>query len=125
MPWWVLPSLEHLVPSNRGFSLIETLAAIVLLEVAILGLAGALSSGERLVTRGRVATRTALQGRDLMARMARSDTVCPAPAGTRTVAGATATWLTGASPSLRQVVVVVTPSRTAVAESIATVVRCP
>ena len=113
------------MPTSHGFSLIETLIAVVLLELAVLGLAGALSSGERLVTRGRIATRAALQGRDLLARIARSDTVCPVTPGVRITAGATASWVTGSSPSLRHVTVVVTPAPPAMAESIAAVVRCP
>ncbi len=64
--------------SRTGFTLIDTLVAVLVLEVALLGLAGVLSSGERLLARGRLATRAAVRGRDLLARVARSDSVCAA-----------------------------------------------
>ena len=77
------------MPSHHGFTLIDTLIALVVLEVALLGLAGALGSGERLLARGRMATRAAVQGRELLARVARSDSVCGTPSGSRAFPGAT------------------------------------
>ena len=113
------------MPSRHGFTLIDTLIALVLLEAALLGMAGALSSGERLLARGRLATRAAVQGRDLLARVGRSDTVCAAPSGSRTVPGARVEWAPEASPSLRRVTVLIQRAAPGVAESLGTVVRCP
>ena len=110
---------------RAGFTLIDTLIAIVLLEVALLGLAGALSSGERLLARGRLATRAAAQARDLLARIARSDTVCAATTGTRVFPGARVTWSPDASPSLRRVTALIDRASPAAVESVATVVHCP
>lgn len=109
---------------RAGFTLIDTLIAILVLEVALLGLAGALGSGERLLARGRLATRAAVQGRDLLARLARSDSVCAAPSGTRVFAGARVTWALDASLSLRRVTALIDRISAAAAESVATVVRC-
>ena len=111
--------------SRHGFTLIDTLIALVLLELALLGVAGALGSGERLLTRGRMATRAAVRGRDLLARIARSDSVCGAPSGSRAFPGATVGWTLDGSPSLRRVTAVVERATPAAAESLATVVRCP
>jgi Tfp pilus assembly protein PilV len=111
--------------SRHGFTLIDTLIALVLLEVALLGMAGALGSGERLLTRGRLATRAAVQGRDLLARIARSDSVCSAPSGTRTLPGASVAWALDGSPSLRRVTVLIERASPSPADSLATVVRCP
>ena len=113
------------MPHHTGFTLFDTLIAIVLLEVALLGLAGALSSGERLLARGRLATRAATQGRDLLARIARSDTVCAAAAGARTFPGASTTWAPDATPSLRRVTAVIDRAGLAAPESLATVLHCP
>ena len=113
------------MPSRHGFTLIDTLIALVVLEVALLGLAGALRSGERLLARGRMATRAAVQGRELLARIARSDSVCDAPSGSRTFTGATVLWTPDASPSLRRVTALIERTAPANPESVATVVRCP
>lgn len=110
---------------RAGFTLIDTLIAVVLLEVALLGLAGALGSGERLLARGRQATRAAAQSRDLLARIARRDTVCGATTGIRAFPGATVTWSPDVSPSLRRVTVLIARTSPAAAESVATMVQCP
>lgn len=110
--------------SRAGFTLIDTLVAVLVLEMALLGLAGALSSGERLLARGRLATRAAVRGRDLLARVARSDSVCTVTSGSRTFTGARVTWAPDASPSLRRVTVLIDRPSPAAAESVATVVRC-
>lgn len=110
--------------SRLGFTLIDTLIALLLLEVALLGMAGALGSGERLLTRGRMATRAAVQGRDLLARVGRSDSVCAAVSGSRSYPGARVSWAPDASASLRRVTALIERPG-AVAESLATVVRCP
>ena len=110
--------------SRTGFTLIDTLVALLVLEVALLGLAGALSQGERLLARGRLATRAAVQGRDLLARVARRDSVCAATSGSRSFTGARVTWAPDISPSLRRVTVLVDRPSPAAAESIATLVRC-
>jgi len=111
--------------SRLGFTLIDTLIALVVLELALLGMAGTLGSGERLLARGRMATRAALQGRELVARVARSDSVCAAPSGSRAFPGATVGWMPGASPSLRRVTALIERAAPAGPESLATVVRCP
>ena len=113
------------MPSRAGFTLIDILIAIMLLEVALLGLAGALAQGERLLARGRQATRAAVQGRDLLARVARSDTVCAAATGTRAYAGARLDWTSDASPALRQVTALIERANPAATESLATLVYCP
>ena len=110
--------------SRAGFTLIDTLIAIVLLEVALLGLAGALSSGEHLLARGRQATRAAAKSRDLLARIARSDSVCAGASGSRAVAGARVTWAPDASSSLRRVTVLIDSVGRVATESVATVVHC-
>ena len=109
---------------RSGFTLVDTLFAIVLLEVALLGLAGALASGERLLARGRLATRAAERGRELLARIARTDTVCAAASGARPFQGARITWSTGPSPGLRQVTAIIDLGPAA-PESLGTVVHCP
>ena len=111
--------------SHHGFTLIDTLIALVVLELALLGLAGALSSGERMLARGRMATRAALQGRELLARVARSDSVCGTLSGARTFPGATVGWTPDASPSLRRVTALIERTAPASPESLATVVHCP
>lgn len=111
--------------SRNGFTLFDTLLAMLLLDVALLGLAGALSSGERLLARGRLATRAATQGRDLLARIARSDSVCAAASGSRAFPGARVVWAEDGSPSLRRVTALVERAAAARAESLATVVHCP
>ena len=111
--------------SRDGFTLIDSLVAIVLLELALLGLAGALAQGERLLAHGRMATRAAVQGRELLARMARSDTVCAAPGGSRTFPGASVTWTPDASATLRRVTALIERANPAATESLATVVHCP
>ena len=111
--------------SRRGFTLIDTLIALMLLELALLGMAGALGSVERLLTRGRLATRAAVQGRDLLARIARRDTVCASPSGTRAFPGASVGWGPDAPPSLRRVTVLIERAAPAPAETLATVVHCP
>lgn len=110
---------------RAGFTLIDTLIAVLVLEVALLGLAGALSSGERLLARGRIATRSAMQGRALLARLARSDSVCVATSGMRVFTGARVLWAPDASPTLRRVTVLIDRPGAETAESVATVVRCP
>ena len=109
---------------RAGFTLIDTLIALLVLEVALLGLAGALSSGERLLARGRLATRAAAQGRDLLARVARSDSVCAALSGARAflAPGSPGHWMH--RRRLRRVVVLIDRPSPAAAESVATVVRC-
>jgi Tfp pilus assembly protein PilV len=109
---------------RAGFTLIDTLIALLVLEVALLGLAGTLSSGERLLARGRLATRAAAQGRDLLARVARRDSVCAALSGVRVFPGARVTWAPDASPTLRRVIVLIDRPSPVAVESIATVVRC-
>jgi Tfp pilus assembly protein PilV len=111
--------------SRAGFTIIDTLTALLVLEMALLGLAGVLSSGERLLTRGRQATRAAAQGRELLARMARSDSVCAAPSGSRSYPGARVNWTPDASPSLRRVTALIEREGPMAVESLATVVRCP
>jgi Tfp pilus assembly protein PilV len=111
--------------ARTGFTLIDTLIAIVLLEVALLGLAGALAQGERLLARGRLATRAAAQGRDLLARVAQADSVCAAPTGARAFPGAQVSWSPDTSPSLRRVLVIIERVTPPTAESLATVVHCP
>lgn len=111
--------------TRRGFTLIDTLIALVLLEMALLGMAGALGSGQRLLTRGRMATRAAVQGRDLLARVGRSDTVCVTPSGFRAFPGASVAWSVDASPSLRRVTALIERPAPGTAESLATVVHCP
>ena len=111
--------------SRHGFTLIDTLIALVLLELGLLGMARALGSGERLLTRGRLATRAAVQGRDLLARIARSDSVCAAPSGSRLLPGASVSWTLDASPSLRRVTALIERASPSPSESLATVVRCP
>ena len=113
------------MPHRSGFTLFDTLIAIVLLEMALLGLAGALASGERLLARGRLATRAAAQGRDLLARLARSDTVCAAATGARAFPGARVAWTRDASMSLRRVTALIDRAGPAAVESLATVVHCP
>jgi len=113
------------MPSRKGFTLIDTLIALVLLEGALLGMAGVLSSGERLLTRGRLATRAAVQGRDLLARIARSDSVCAAPSGSRTFPGSSVSWTDADSPSLRRVTALIERAGPSPVDSVATVVRCP
>lgn len=111
--------------SRAGFTIIDTLTALLVLELALLGLAGVLASGERLLTRGRLATRAAAQGRHLLARMARADSVCSAPSGSRAFPGASVRWAPDASPALRRVTVLVERGGPVPVESLATVVRCP
>ena len=111
--------------ARAGFTIIDTLIALLVLEMALLGLAGVLSSGERLLTRGRVATRAAVQGRDLLARMARSDSVCGGPSGSRSFPGAQVHWAVDASPSLRRVTALIERGSPMAVESLATVVHCP
>jgi len=113
------------MPSHQGFTIIDTLIALLLLEVALLGLAGALASGERLLARGRLATRAAVQGRELLARMARSDSVCSTPSGSRAFPGASVGWTLDVSPSLRRVTALIERAGPTRVESLATVVRCP
>jgi len=113
------------MPSHQGFTIIDTLIALLLLEVALLGLAGALASGERLLARGRLATRAAVQGRELLARVARSDSVCSAPSGSRAFPGASVGWTLDVSPSLRRVTALIERAGPTSVESLATLVRCP
>lgn len=113
------------MPSRTGFTLIDTLLAILLLEVALLGLAGALGSGERLLARGRLATRAAIQGRDMLARVARIDSVCSTMSGARAFPGVRVTWTTEASASLRRVTALIERTAPVAPESIATMVHCP
>lgn len=108
-----------------GFTLFDTLIALVLLEVALLGLTGALSSGERLLARGRLATRAAVRGHELLSRIARSDTVCAAATGSRAFIGARVTWAPDASASLRRVTALIDRTSPAATDSLATVVHCP
>ena len=110
--------------SRAGFTLIDTLIAMLVLELALLGLAGALGSGERLLARGRLATRAAVQGREILARVARSDSVCAVTSGTRAFTGARVTWTPDATPSLRRVTVLIDRPNPEAVESVATVVRC-
>ncbi len=110
---------------RSGFTLFDTLIAIVLLEMALLGLAGALSSGEQLLARGRLATRAALRGHELLSRIARSDTVCAAAAGSRAFTGARVMWGPDASASLRRVTALIDRTSPAATESLATLVHCP
>ena len=110
--------------SRSGFTLIDTLIALLLLEVALLGMAGALGSAERLLARGRLATRSAVQGRDLLARIGRSDSVCASPSGSRAFPGASVVWSVDVSPSLRRVSALIGRPGSGV-DSLATVVRCP
>ncbi len=111
--------------SRRGFTLIDTLVTLLVLEAALLGLAGALSTGERLLTRGRHATRAAVQGRALLAQVARSDSLCAAASGMRSLPGARVDWAPDASPSLRRVTALIERRNPPAIESVATVVRCP
>jgi hypothetical protein len=111
--------------SRHGFTLLDTLIALVVLELALLGAAGSIGASERLLARGRAASRAAMAGQDLLAREAIADTVCGSVTGERVLAGARVSWLPHGRPSLRQVTVVVTPSLRAPDESVATVVRCP
>lgn len=113
------------MPSRAGFTIIDTLIALLVLETALLGLAGVLASGERLLARGRLATRAAAQGRDLLARMARGDSVCAALSGSRDFPGASVRWTPEASPALRRVTALIEREGPAAVESLATVVRCP
>jgi Tfp pilus assembly protein PilV len=110
--------------ARAGFTLIDTLIAIVLLEAGLLGLAATLASGERLVAQGRTATRAALDARALLARYAQSDTVCAASNGDRVLAGARINWAPDGVASLRRVTVVLARPSGPVADSVATLVRC-
>lgn len=110
--------------SPHGFTLLDTLIALIVLELALLGAAGSIGASERLLARGRAGSRAAVTGQDLLAREAVADTVCGSMTGERVFAGARVSWFPYGHPALRQVTVIVTPSLRAPDESLATVVRC-
>ena len=109
--------------SRPGFTLLDTLLAIIVIDLALLGLTGAVSASERLLARGRASSRAAVRGRELLVQLARPDSICSA-AGERTLPGAHVTWASLDRPSLRQVTVVVATGPGMPAESLGTVVRC-
>lgn len=112
--------------SRHGFSLAETLLALLVLSVGLLTVAHAISLAERMGGRIRARSRGVFEMREAIARYQRADTVCGSPAGSRRVGRAALSWTPGPAVATRLVTTVAEPPfASALPESAASVVACP
>lgn len=115
------------MPSNRlGFSLAETLLALLLLSLGLLAVARAISAAEQFGGRVRARSRGVFEVREAIARYQRPDSVCGVASGTRRVGRAALSWTPGPAAATRLVTTVAEPPyQGAAPESAASVVACP
>lgn len=112
--------------SRRGFSLMETILALLLLSVGLLAVAHAVGLAERFGGRVRARSRTVYDLREALARYQRADTVCATAAGSRRVGLASLSWGPGPAVATRLVTTIAdAPMAGAWPESTASVVACP
>lgn len=111
---------------RSGFTLTEVIVAASFFLIAVIGIAGALSSGERAANQVRARVRIAFDMREMVARHVRADVVCAAPSGFRTFGRTDLGWGPGMFPGTRLVTVLVHSEVPGVRpESTGTLVGCP
>ena len=116
-------------PARHGFTLLEVLCALLLITVALLGLAGTLGPIAALAGDGRARGRIALALESRMDRMRaevqRSAPACIAPGAgsSRHADGLAETWSAAARPGLIELSVVATMR--ALSETLYTRLPCP
>jgi len=113
---------------TRGFTIVEALVAVLILNVGLLGLVTTAGAVTRMIGQGRITTvAAALAGEQLEALRSQG---CPAPgSGSETRDGVTVAWQVGVPPFPRARILLVgvqwvTP-RGPRADSITTVHSCP
>ena len=112
--------------TRHGFSLAETLLALLVLSLGLLAVARAISLAEQFGGRVRARSRGVFEVREAIARYQRADTVCGLPSGNRRVGRAAFSWVPGPAQGTRLVTTVAEPPYAgAIPESAASVVACP
>jgi Tfp pilus assembly protein PilV len=115
-----------MLSTRTGFSLAETIVAMLVLSAGLLAVAHVVGLAERFGGRTRARTRSVFEVREAIARFQRADTVCATAAGSRRVGRTALTWVPGPAVATRLVTTVAEPAfQGAVAESAASVVACP
>ena len=92
--------------TRRGFTLVELIAAILILVVGVLGLASTAAVVMRQITGSSMQTRAAIVAQSRFERL-RSVNCALATAGTSTANGITETWRTTVQARSMQLIVVV------------------